>query len=257
MQTLICDATGDAELLRAIWPDLETDESVQGWQQLPRPKSVRVFQCVDRSISKWAVAVEAKNPKEMERKIEGARRLYAALLMKALEYGGADVGVIIYKSTREWIEQNCFVPEWLKLVHWGDVTGTNALEHVRALFVIGRPFASPEDVARQTEALFGGYIPEREYRVRRKHGRIPIVPDAAGNNSHPGRRAGDGGPDGAAGAAADYARPPSSRPPDGPAQGCGATMSRSTSTCGPTCRCPSLARSSRCCGRSWRPGSTG
>ena len=29
VQTLICDATGDAELLRAIWPELETDESVQ------------------------------------------------------------------------------------------------------------------------------------------------------------------------------------------------------------------------------------
>ena len=183
MQTLICDATGDAELLRAIWPELETDESVQGWQQLPRPKSVRVFQCVDRSISKWAVAVEGKNPKEIERKIDGARRLYAALLMRALEYGGADVGVIVYKITREWIEQNCFVPEWMKLVHWGDVTGTNALEKVRALFVIGRPLASPEDVTRMTEALFGAYVPEREYVVRKKRGRIPIVPDAAGNNT--------------------------------------------------------------------------
>ena len=63
VRTLICDATGDAELLRAIWPQLETDESVQGWQQLPRPKSVRMFQCVDRSISKWAVAVESRHEK--------------------------------------------------------------------------------------------------------------------------------------------------------------------------------------------------
>jgi hypothetical protein len=34
-----------------------------------------------------------------------------------------------------------------------------------------------------TEALFGEYIPQREYVQRRKRGRIPIVPNAAGNNT--------------------------------------------------------------------------
>ena len=121
--------------------------------------------------------------KKWNGKIEGARRLYAAVLTKALEYGGADVGVIVYKSdASEWIQKNCFVPDWLKLLHWGDVTGTNALQRVRAMFVIGRPLASPEDVTRQAEALFGTYIPQREYVVRHKQGRIPIIPDAAGNN---------------------------------------------------------------------------
>jgi hypothetical protein len=179
--TLICDATGDPELLKAIWPQLEVAKP-HGWGQLPRPQSVRVFQCVNRTISKLMVAVEGKNEKETARKIAGARRLYAAVLTKALEYGGADVGVIVYKSTREWIEKNCFVPEWLKLMHWGDLTGTNTLQKVRALFVIGRPLASPEDVTRQAEALFGAHIPQREYVERRKGGRIPIVPDAKGNN---------------------------------------------------------------------------
>jgi putative DNA primase/helicase len=179
--TLISDATGDAELLRANWPQLQEAEP-HGWEQLPRPPGVRIFQCVDRTISKWAVAVEGKHPKELNRKIEGARRLYAAVLTKALEYGGAEVGVITYKSTKDWIAQNCFVPPWLKLAHWGDVVGTNSLQNVRALFVIGRPLASPEDVTRQAEALFGTYIPEREYEVGRKQGRIPIVPDAKGNN---------------------------------------------------------------------------
>jgi hypothetical protein len=194
VRTLICDATGNAKLLRAIWPQLEED-TMQDWQQLPRPKSVRVFQCVNRSISKWAIAIEG-NEKALARKIESARRVYAAVLMKALEYGGADVGVIIYKATETWIRENCCVPEWLKLYHHGDVTGTNALANVRALFVIGRPLASPEDVTRQAEALFGTYIRQREYRLRRKQGRIPIVPDAAGNNcilvdvwEHPNPRA--------------------------------------------------------------------
>src|SRR5262245_32578492 len=120
---------------------------------------------------------------DLERRTQGARRLYAAMLMKALEYGGADIGVIVYKSTRKWIEKNCCVPKWLKLLHWGGVTGTNVLQHVRALFVIGRPLASPEAVTQQAEALFGAYIPQRDYVVRRKRGRIPIVPDAAGNNT--------------------------------------------------------------------------
>ena len=140
------------------------------------------MQCVDRAVSKYAVAIEGDG-EELERRAASARRLYAAVLAKSLlEYGGQDVGVITYKSTREWIEQNCFVPPWLKLFHHGDVTGTNALQHVRALFVIGRPLASAEAVTRMTEALFGDYIAERGYRVRPKQGRIPIVPDAAGNN---------------------------------------------------------------------------
>ena len=54
---------------------------------------------------------------------------------------------------------------------------------MRALFVIGRPLASAEAITRMTEALFGDYIGERAYRARPKHGRIPIVPDAAGNNT--------------------------------------------------------------------------
>ena len=74
------------------------------------------------------------------------------------------------------------MPPWLKLLHHGDLTGSNALQHVRALFVVGRPLASAEAVTRMTEALFGDYIAERDYKMRKKGGRIPIVPDAAGNN---------------------------------------------------------------------------
>jgi hypothetical protein len=185
--TLICDATGDAELYRAIWPHLEEPEP-HGCDQLPRPPNVRVFQCVDRAISKWAVAIEGQNltesdqrtksaQQDLDRRREGAQRLYAAVLMQALQYGGADVGIIVYKSTKEWIQKNCFVPSWLKLIHWGDLTGTNTLQRVRALFVTGRPLASAEDVTRQAEALFGVHIPQRDYVMQRKRGRIPIVPD--------------------------------------------------------------------------------
>ena len=184
--TLITDATGDPEPLRAIWPDLKCE--VEAWQQLPRPPSVRLMQCVDRAVSKHAVAIEGEG-NELKRRQAAARRLYAAVLAKALTYGGAasgeragGVGVIVYKSTKEWIITNCLVPPWLKLLHHGDVTGSNALQHVRALFVVGRPLASDEAVTRMTEALFGDYIAERDYKTRKKGGRIPIVPDAANNN---------------------------------------------------------------------------
>jgi putative DNA primase/helicase len=191
--TLICDATGDAELLREVWPQLKESKpcGLEGWGQPPRPANVRIFQCVDRAISRWAVAVEGKTELEritedgrgdLERRIEGARRLYAAVLTKALGYGGAEVGIILYKATRDWIERNYPVPDWLKLMHWGDLTGTNTLQHVRALFVIGRPLPAAEDVTRQAEALSGDYIPQREYVEWKKGGRIPIIPDAGGNN---------------------------------------------------------------------------
>ena len=88
--TLICDATGDAELLKAIWPQLEEAEP-HGWEQLPRPQNVRVFQCVDRSISKWAVAVEGKNEKET-----GAQNRRRAAAVR----GGADEGAGIWRRGR-------------------------------------------------------------------------------------------------------------------------------------------------------------
>jgi hypothetical protein len=183
-RALILDATGDAKLLRAVWPDLIHEEDSMGkrpWQQLPRPEHVRLTQIVDRSISKFAVAVEGKNEKELARKADAARKMYAALLLKAMEYGGADVAAIIYKSTKEWIEKNCYVPSWLKLMHFGDVAGTNVLQEVRALFVVGRTLPAAEDITRQAEAMFGRYIAKRGYVKATE--RIPIVPDASGNNS--------------------------------------------------------------------------
>jgi hypothetical protein len=177
VRTLICDATGDPELLRAIWPDLACEED--GWQQLPRLQNTRIFQIVDRTLSKLMVAVEG-NEKEIEVKAKAARRMYAALLMKALEYGGAPVAAVVYKSTEMWIRENCFVPSWLTLTHHGDITGSNAFENVRALFVLGRLLPPAEAITRQAEALYGHHIAKRNYR--KTVGRIPIVPDAAGNN---------------------------------------------------------------------------
>jgi hypothetical protein len=158
------------------------------WQQLPKPASVRYLQCVDRSLSKQSIGIESKldeggaRGKELTLKIDRARKVYGSVLSQSLQYGGQDVGLITYKSTREWIEAECCVPRWLKRMHFGATTGTNDFERVRALFVLGRPLATAEDLCRMAEAWFGKYIPDREYHVKRHAGAIPIVPDVKGNN---------------------------------------------------------------------------
>ena len=131
-------------------------------------------------MSKYAIAVEGKNKQELERKAEGARRIYAAVLLKALQYGGADVGVITYKSTEEWIKANCFVPSWIKFAHHGGVTGTNNFLNVRALFEVGRNQPPPQAMALQAEALFSNSIEQREYTKQKSL--IPIVTDEAGHS---------------------------------------------------------------------------
>ena len=182
VNTLIADATGDAELLRLVWPQLEVHAPMTPpWRQLPLPDSVRIFQMVDKAMSKHAIAVEGDNAKELKRKEDNARETYAAVLLQALQYGGAPVALITYKSTREWIEQHCHVPSWLTLVHHGDVAGSNLLQDVRALFVVGRPLPPPETVTQQAEALTGRYIASREYISACAS--IPITPDAKGHTA--------------------------------------------------------------------------
>jgi hypothetical protein len=172
--TIICDATGDAEVLKKVWPELIELEP-KSWQQLPRPSGVRIIQCVHgHTFSKSSIA----DPTTMGT----ARAAYAAVIVKACEYDGAEVGVITYKTTEDWLKNNCFIPKWMKFTHWGDDRGTNELQHVRALFVVGRPLPQEEVITRQAEALAGAHIPERKYVERIHGGRIPIMPNAAGEN---------------------------------------------------------------------------
>ena len=161
--SLICDATGDAKISKAIWPNSRSSPG----RNCHAPRACT--SCSRESHSKYAVSEIKKqksegNEKELERKAEGARRMYAALLLKAMEYGGSEVAAIVCQSsTREWIEKNCYVPPWLKLAHHGAITGTNAFANVAALFEVGRMQPPPEAVVQQSEALFGHYVAQREY----------------------------------------------------------------------------------------------
>jgi hypothetical protein len=175
--TLILDATGDRGLLEPVFRQVEEPDP-RGWQQLARPASVRLRQCLDRTFSKEAIAPEGK---DKERKADAAWQVYAGVLANSLEYGGSDAGVIVYKSTEDWIKKNCVVPDWIKFAHWGDVTGSNALREVRALYVIGRPLPKDEVMTLQAEALFGERIQERNYIEREHGGVIPVVPTPSGD----------------------------------------------------------------------------
>ena len=93
-----------------------------------------------------------------------------------------------FRSGRPSATLNWHSREGISLIlindHQGfDTTGTNALQHVAAKFTVGRPMAAGEDVTRQAEAMFGGYIAARDFK-REEEGRpLPFARDAAGNNT--------------------------------------------------------------------------
>jgi hypothetical protein len=167
---LITDATGDAEILKHIWPQITSEEH----PMLHNPH-VKTFQIADKALSKTMIAPENKTKaqqRKREKTIDAARRMYAALLRRGLEYGGERVAAIVYKSTEDWITENCFIPDWLTLTHHGAVAGLDEFKDVRALFVIGRPLPPADAVVRQAEALTGRHIAAREYLEDKRHIRI-------------------------------------------------------------------------------------
>jgi hypothetical protein len=168
---LITDATGDAEILKHIWPQITSEEHT-----ILHNPNVKTFQIADKAFSKTMIAPEDKTKAQKNKRnttIDAARRMYAALLRRGLEYNGEPVAAIVYLSTEEWIRDNCFIPHWLTLTHHGAVAGLDEFKDVRALFVIGRPLPPAEAVVRQAEALSGRHIRDREFLEDK--GRIPIV----------------------------------------------------------------------------------
>ena len=179
--TLITDATGDPELLRYIWPELKC--STSAWEQMPRPSSVRVFQVIDCSFSMNAIVPDGEKAEKLAEEEAALRRTWGAVLASAAQYGGQSVGVVIYKESRAWIEEHCYVPPWLVLLHHGATTGTNRLEKVRAFYAVGRTLPNAEAITSETEALTGEYIAERGYVKVEKGAKIHLAPNASGHNT--------------------------------------------------------------------------
>ena len=251
---LITDATADATLLRYIWPHLKCE--VEEWEQLPRPASVRVFQCVDRSLSMDNIAISGED-EDLGKREEAAHRMWAALLAKAVEYGGAPVGVIVYKSTKDWILENCHVPPWITPLHHGGVAGMNVLEKVRALFVVGRLLPPAEAVTKATEALTGEYPPERGYRAEEEGRQDRDHAQCQGPQYGPDRHLGASASDCGAGPPPGHRSRRPIRPKAGLGPACAMRTRRWTSTAGMTRRCRSSARPRRCCGTTSRLASIG
>jgi hypothetical protein len=164
--TLIADATADAKMLRAVWPELKpaTDDVIVA----PPPDCVRIEQCVDVSFAKGKLD---------DRRI---RKAYAAALGFMLARGGAAL-LITHKATEQFITEHLFVPTWLELAHFGDLTGVDRWKAIRTLVVIGRPLPPEAEVIRQAGALFGTVTWQQGYELTNAF--IPVVPDEQGRNA--------------------------------------------------------------------------
>jgi len=101
----------------------------------------------------------------------------------AAGYGGQDVGVITYKSTREWIEKNCFMPPWLKLFIIMVISpGPTRCGTCGRCFVIGRRWLPPSDHA-MTELCSAITSPSAPTGCGASMGGSPSRRMPAGNNT--------------------------------------------------------------------------
>jgi hypothetical protein len=189
LPVLITDATGDISMIRQLWPQAQ---HVGSTQPLPMPH-VRIRQVVNKSfammtcrpVSPHEYNVSPNEEGDSGRQAHGARELYAAVIAQGLKYNGKPVGLITYKNTELWIRENCVVPPWLSIAHFGAVTGFNAFQTVRLLVIAGRPLPNPRDAAHNAEATFGEAVPvggSGRYEYVDVEDVIATVKDAAGRN---------------------------------------------------------------------------
>jgi hypothetical protein len=159
---LITDSTAEIELIRAIWP-----QAMEKSYTDPLPMlHTRIEQVANRTFSKTNCAPpdEHADPGEDNgEQARTARRLYALAVAEALHFGGKPVGLITHKATEAWIRTNCRVPPWLRLAHFGEVTGRNDFKDVACLIVAGRSLPPAESVTRIAEGLFGEAIAQHDY----------------------------------------------------------------------------------------------
>ncbi len=157
--TIVMDATGSIEMLQTVWPDMTerrcTEEIVTPF--------VAIEQVVDRVFGKHYCAPERPNAIDNENAGDAAKaklaiEVYGSVMAQAIRYGCGDAGLITYLKTELCIRNNCVVPPWLSLTHYGCESGTNSLEKVRMLALVGRPLPQYSDVVRRAEALFAEAI---------------------------------------------------------------------------------------------------
>jgi hypothetical protein len=189
----LTDASADPGILRHIWPQLDPGKAY--W---PFMDHARFRQLVDRSFGKMSIAPadqddevddddgedrgsDEAQPQQHDRK-RTVLRMWSALLVDAgRRYGGKPVVTVTYKATENYIKQNLYVPAWMTLAHFGDISGLDRWREVRAIYVVGRTLPPAESVTRMAEALGGEGIRERNYVEAEVP--IPIARDADGYNT--------------------------------------------------------------------------
>jgi hypothetical protein len=151
---LVADATGQPELLRYIWPRLQTDPPFVA--EMPH---TRIFQQLDCEASKTTYVPDIYcDDQEKARRLENCRLIYTKILREALRYGGQPVLLITYMGLEAEIRRRYVIPPWLRIEHHGNLTGLDRYRDVRAIYIVGRPLPPAPAVCRVARALTGEWI---------------------------------------------------------------------------------------------------
>jgi hypothetical protein len=173
---LVSDATGQPELLKHIWPDLQI--SPKFIAQMPHTK---IFQQLDCEMGKSTYVPDKYcDEQEKERRLENCRLIYTRVVREALRYGGQQVLLITYMGLEHEIRSKCVIPPWLHIEHHGNITGLDRYKNVRAIYILGRPLPPANTVCRIARALTGDWIDGR-YEIRQGYIR-PIDPEDPESN---------------------------------------------------------------------------
>jgi hypothetical protein len=165
---LALDATLDMRLLRRIWPDAAPAADIK----VGLPPHVTVTQTVDAPFCKGWLTGKGRETKR-------ACEVYGAILAEIILSGAIEQTLIItHKAVEEVLREKAYLPWW---IHHGDITGIDRWRNCRHVVVIGRPLPPAETACRTAEALFGDYIPIRNYSPTKVN--IRIVPDAQGHTA--------------------------------------------------------------------------
>jgi hypothetical protein len=171
---LLMDATGDSEVMKLVFPDLEPAPRYV----VPNPH-VRVRQVVDRSFA-HKVMVERDIDEEHrdgqktagKRQNDAARsnaaKIRARLITDALRrYGGQEVLAIVPKAVETQWGQG-WLPDWLHIRHHGAVVGLDSFGDVRAVYSVGRILPPSWALEVEAGALTGSAVEEIGYRQEKR-----------------------------------------------------------------------------------------
>ena len=132
------------------------------WQQLPRPADVKVMQCVDKAMSEASSIADEGVDRKADAQIgSGTPALGGGVGRGGEEYGGADVGIIVYKAPESGSRSTVSCRSGS---NWFTTATSPARRAGEGAGAVRDWAAAPvrlRSSSQTTEALFGDYIAEQ------------------------------------------------------------------------------------------------